>query len=343
MRTDDLDYDLPPELIAQTPADRREAARLMVAGLGSDRVEHRRVAELPKLLRAGDLVVINDTRVLPARFHGVRERTGGRVEGLFLETRDDATWRVLLKARGRLEAGETIGLLRPGVAGEGGGDEAEHRLELVEPVGGGQWLARKVSDLDSRALLEAVGLMPLPPYIQRKGEAAAEMDELDRRRYQTVFAREPGAVAAPTAGLHLTEPLMDELRAGEIEIAKLTLHVGLGTFAPVRAEKLEDHAMHAERFTVPAETCVRALESLPDPLPPGDRGHASETRLLIQPPYRFRYADGLMTNFHLPRSTLLALVAAMTGLGRLKRLYATAIERGYRFYSYGDAMLILPE
>lgn len=355
MRTDELDYELPEELIASRPADRRDASRLMVidrADADGGAAAHRHVRDLPTLLRAGDLLVINDTRVLPAKFEAVRASTCGRVEGLFIETRDDATWHVMLKSGGRLTPGERLNL---GDAGD--------TLELLDKQPDGSWFVAKRSDLDTQALLDRVGTMPLPPYILRQrdqGGGDTDFNALDRQRYQTVYAREPGAVAAPTAGLHFTEELLAALGDAGVRIARVTLHVGLGTFAPVRAESLDDHEMHTERYTVTAATLaalretraaggrvipigttsVRALESLPVEFDTA-ADITGATSLLIQPGYTFRWLDGLMTNFHLPRSTLLALVGAITGLDRLKRLYAEAIAQRYRFYSYGDAMLIV--
>ncbi|MHC4994124.1 MAG: tRNA preQ1(34) S-adenosylmethionine ribosyltransferase-isomerase QueA [Planctomycetota bacterium] len=357
MRLDDLDYPLPDTLIAKTPATRRDEARLLVTDpVGGAPPRDHTVADLPDLLRAGDLLVVNDTKVLPARFDATRHDTGGAVEGLFIETRNDETWHVMLRSGGKPTAGERIDLTD------------NDWLELSEKQADGSWLATKHSALDTEALLDAVGSMPLPPYIRHQrdvaeasGERVDGLDALDRERYQTVYARQGGAVAAPTAGLHFTDELMARLEEADIQIARLTLHVGLGTFAPVRAERLEDHDMHAERFTVPAATLgallgarregrriipvgttsVRALESLPDTYDASVDYHA-ETRLLIQPGFEFRWTDGLMTNFHLPKSTLLALVAALTGLDRLLEIYRVAVEREYRFYSYGDAMLIEP-
>lgn len=346
MRIDDLDYELPEELIADRPAERRDAARLLVAPLDGGAVAHRLVGDLPALLRRGDLLVLNDTRVLPAKFDATRAATGGHVEGLFVETRNDATWLVMLKSGGKLRAGEQIAF------------DDDHAIELVEQQPDGAWLAAKHSTLDTQSLLDKVGAMPLPPYIRKK-RGDVDWDRLDRERYQTVYANEPGAVAAPTAGLHFTDELLAELRGAGVDLAYVTLHVGLGTFAPVRVDELDDHDMHTERFTVPPQalaalgraraegrriiavgtTTVRALESLPNELPAD--GYAGATDLLIQPGYTFRWIDGLMTNFHLPRSTLLALVAALTGLDRLKALYQVAINERYRFYSYGDAMLLM--
>lgn len=348
MRTDELNYHLPEDRIAAVPADRREQAKLMVVRCAEDTVDHRGAADLPRLLRAGDLLVLNRTRVLPARFFGRRAATGGKIEGLYLGSDPRGGWQVLLESRGKLQPGERI-------------DLAENEsLELIQRGPDNAWQTRRHGATETLALLDRIGAMPLPPYIRRRraGEDSEELRAMDRQRYQTVFADHPGAVAAPTASLHLTEALLGELAEKGIETAMLTLHVGLGTFAPVRSETLDDHPMHAEWFSVPAATlealrraraegrriipvgttCVRALESLPDPLPRDD--YAAETDLMIQPGFAFRYTDALMTNFHLPRSTLLALVAALTGLDRLKALYRLAVENDYRFYSYGDAMLI---
>ena len=347
MRTDELDYELPPHLIAQEPCTRREDARLMVLRDSSSEIEHATVRDLPRFLRAGDLVILNNTRVIPARFFATRRDTGGRVEGLFLEEAAPRQWIAMLKCGGRLAPKERITL------------DAEHQLELLEKREGGEWHAQLHGTLDTLPLLERIGVMPLPPYIERSGPDDPHNAE-DRARYQTVFADPPGAVAAPTAGLHLTQELLHALSQRGVVLGHVTLHVGAGTFAPVRTQTLEEHTMHHESFRVPAATLdllrrgraenrrvlcvgttsVRALESLPDPLPV--EGFAARTNLLIQPGFRFRFCDGLLTNFHLPRSTLLALVAARIGLGRLHEAYRTATEQKYRFYSYGDAMLILP-
>ena len=373
MRTDELDYDLPEELIAHRPADRRDAARLMLIQLDADRehVTHHTVADLPALLQPGDLLILNDTRVLPARFQAVRRRTGGRVSGLFLRATDEATWHVLLESGGKLTADEWLDLLA-----HSDGSPTDQALQLHERQSDGSWLATRHGELPTAALLERIGVMPLPPYIERRrtalGAHTAALDPLDRQRYQTVYAASNGAVAAPTAGLHFTEALLSALTRTGVHIAHLTLHIGLATFQPIRAESLDDHPMHSESFSIPASTLtalrsaradhrriipvgttsVRALESLPDPLPELDSGecYTADTQLFIKPPFAFRFTDGLMTNFHLPRSTLLALVAARlhhshdspTGLDRLKHFYQIAIAHHYRFYSYGDTMLILP-
>lgn len=346
MRVDELDYQLPPELIADRPVERRDASRLLVAPLDGAAVSHRRVRDLPGLLRPGDLLVINDTKVLPARLRGTRRGTGGGVDGLYVDSLDADRWRVMLRCGGKLVPGDVVEF-----------DEA-HAIELIEQLPDGAWIATRQSELSTEALLDLVGRMPIPPYILKR-RGGAEEDALDRLRYQTIYARSAGAVAAPTAGLHFTDELFDALAAVGVSTTRLTLHVGLGTFAPVRVDDLDEHDMHTERFEVPARTLaalaaarrearriiavgttsVRALESLPDELP--DHDHVADTSLMIQPGCAFRWTDGLMTNFHLPRSTLLALVGAFMGMERMRDVYAEAIARRYRFYSYGDAMLLV--
>ena len=370
-----LEYDLPRERIATYPARPRDAARLMVcrrdpAG-GLPALEHLTVADLPGLPEwaAGDLLVRNETAVLPATFDLTRHPTGGRVEALFLwagagAAGGDSDWRLLLKSGGKPRVGERL-------RGEGG-LELDLRERLEDPSGGPPvWRVSVGFDggdghLPPEAFLERHGRMPLPPYIQaarrRAGEEAVQAD--DREAYNTCFAREPGSVAAPTAGLHLTPGVMDRLEARGVGQAAVTLHVGMGTFAPVTAACLADHPIHAERWMVRAETLkqlsetrarggrvcavgttsVRTLESLPEGFDP-DASLSGETDLFIRPDsgFTFRWTDRLMTNFHLPRSTLLALVAAMPGVGvpRLMAWYAEAVREGYRFYSYGDAMLVV--
>jgi S-adenosylmethionine:tRNA ribosyltransferase-isomerase len=347
VRIDDLDYELPASCIAQEPTARREDARLLVLDPGAAPCRHRTIQDLPAELAPGDLLVLNDTRVLAARLDARRD-TGGRVEVLALEPRPDGGWSVLARAGGTLRAGEVLRLAE-GAA-----------VRLVASLGSGRWVAQGVG-ADLGALLERHGRMPLPPYIRRE-PGDARLDALDRERYQTVFASHDGAVAAPTAGLHLTPALLDALAQRGIEVAKLTLHVGLGTFEPVRTQRLEDHPMHTEAFEVPAATAdavrrtraaggrvvavgtttVRALEASAaasdDGLP---RPGAARTDLLIAPGYLVRVVDVLLTNFHLPRSTLLALVSALAGRERILAAYAEAVREGYRFYSYGDAMLIV--
>jgi S-adenosylmethionine:tRNA ribosyltransferase-isomerase len=355
MLSSQLDYHLPPHHIATQPASPRDAAKLMLVRRDSDGAEHHHVADLahlPGLLGPHDLLVFNQTRVVPAYITGVRRGTGGHVKGLFLSAPAANQWRIMLEARGSLRPGETIEL------------SATACLELIEPAHDGQWLATLHSPDDTLRVLAQIGATPLPPYIRRRRRALhqPEVGPDDAARYNTVYAVDPGSVAAPTAGLHFTNELLAALDALSVQRCHLTLHVGLGSFAPIRSSTLEDHPMHSEWFTVPeatiaalqrtrasggriipiGTTTVRALESLPDPLP-ATGPVTAETSLLISPGFRFRFADALMTNFHLPRSTLLALVAALPGVGieRLLSWYQIAIAHDYRFYSYGDAMLIL--
>jgi S-adenosylmethionine:tRNA ribosyltransferase-isomerase len=361
--TEALDYNLPQELIATRPAEPRDSARMMVVRRSDQRLEHARVHDLPGYLEPGDGLVFNTTAVAPARLHGRRAGTGGRVECLFVEEPSPGTWLVMLQSGGHLRPGELVELVD--AQGRSGGNA----LELIETDPDG-WRARLTGSGDTTRVLERLGLTPLPPYILkarregRGGGGGAVADALDRRWYQTVYAdpRQRHSVAAPTAGLHFTPELLERLAEGGVERIDVTLHVGPGTFRPITAPTVEQHAMHAEQYAVPPQavaalrrtrgrivavgsTAVRTLESLPMPLPDPDslagpvRGH---TDLLIAPPYDLKHVDGMLTNFHLPRTTLLALVAALTGLDRLKALYEEATRLRYRFYSYGDAMLILP-
>ena len=347
MRVDAFDYPLPPELVAQEPTRERLDARLMV--LPDDRREVRSstIANLPEHVAPGTLVVVNDTRVLRARILGTKEGSLGKVE-IFLVRRVEgsaARWKAMGRASKPIRPGSRIvtnGALSVLVDGR----DADGLLEVTLTT-------RDGIDLD--VALRAAGRIPLPPYIKR------DPTPEDEARYQTVFARVDGAVAAPTAGLHLTEPLLERLRARGCEIAACTLHVSLGTFQPVTVEDLDDHRMHAEVFEVsPAleaavasardrgapvlaigTTVVRALESAADPDRPGHvRAASRETRLLIQPGYAFKVVDRLLTNVHLPRSTLLALVCAFGGTERVLDAYARAVHERYRFFSYGDAMLV---
>jgi S-adenosylmethionine:tRNA ribosyltransferase-isomerase len=369
MRIEALDYDLPPERIATDPAEPRDAARLMVVDRATEAVGHHQVRDLPDLglLQSGDLLVLNRTQVLPASFAGRREATGGQVSGLYLAEPAAGRWLVMLEARGKLTAGERIALMP---AGAGAEPEAEASpagsLELIEAHGGGQWSAALSSDAPTAELLGRIGATPLPPYIKkaRRLRQRAEVEPGDADRYNTVFARAAGSLAAPTAGLHFTPELLDRLQAQGVGLAELTLHVGVGTFTPIREGGVSEHSMHREWVDVPGETiaalqatrqagrrivavgttAVRAMESLPEPLTQCADGYTGETELFIHPEadFEFRFTDALLTNFHLPRSTLLAMVATLPGVGldRLKQWYALAIEQHYRFYSYGDAMLL---
>ena len=368
MRLADLDYDLPPDLIAQAPAPERDAARLLVLDRATGSRSHRVFRELPGLLRAGDLLVLNDTKVIPARLVG-RWETGGAVEALLVREVEPGVWDALLKPAARARPGRTMTF--------GAGDPTA-QAEVAGYGGAGRRLIRFRGPVDVRALMHRHGLVPLPPYIRRPGSRVQSLKpkverhegelgtrdselgtEMDRERYQTVYAREEGAIAAPTAGLHLTESLLEELAAAGIEIRWITLHVGPGTFQPIRARRIAEHRMEAERYVIRegtgqavkaaraegrrvvavGTTVVRALEQAA--LRGGEvQAGPGEADLFIVPGHRFRVVDALITNFHLPRSTLLALVAAFAGLGAIRAAYAEAVARRYRFYSYGDAMLI---
>ena len=324
LRLSDYDYDLPAELIAQRPLPRREDARMMVLRRDAQTVEDRRFVELKTLFSPGDLLVLNDTRVVPAR----KFSDDGGIEFLFVERLGRARWKCLIKPGRKFRVGATTRI-----------DHVIARVEEILPEG------ERIVTLDEDADLYAGGSMPLPPYIGR------ESDPQDEARYQTIFADAPGAIAAPTAGLHFTREILDD-----IPHAFVTLHIGTGTFRPVRSENISEHRMHAERFSISPSaaarinstgrivavgtTVVRVLESAmrEDGKLIGQEG---STNIFIYPPYRFRGVDVLLTNFHLPRSTLLMLVSAFAGREFLLRAYQEAIREGYRFYSYGDCMLIL--
>lgn len=380
-RTDTWDYDLPPELVARYPAERRDESRLLVVrreGAGAAGAtwaatrapnpdasappsghpfEHRRFHDLPSYLRPGDLLVLNESRVLPVRLLGAKP-TGAAAEILLLRPLDEAAlrWEALVRPGSKLKPGRRV-VVAPG--------ELEVLIEEGLPDGGR--IVRLETPLAGPEALERFGRIPLPPYLERPDEA------LDRERYQTVYARVPGSVAAPTAGLHFTPELLAAVEARGVEVARVTLHVGPGTFRPVEAERIEGHAMHAEQWEVPeaaaeavartrarggrvwavGTTVVRTLESAwvesDGGSEPGGDGQGrvqaggGETRLFLHPRVPIRVVDGLITNFHLPRSTLLMLVGAFLGHGRTMATYAEAVREGYRFYSYGDAMLILPQ
>ena len=366
MRLDELDYSLPRELIAQRPLERRDASRLLMLDKASGLYEDHRFVEFPKLLRGNELVVVNNVRVIPARLFGHRlgvhsqrpsratrrEHLSGKVEILLTRQLQPDVWEALVHPGRKVRNGERVLF---------GGGELE-----AEVMSRGEFGERtlKLKSHDARSVaehIERLGHVPLPPYIDRVDEPA------DRERYQTVFARTPGAVAAPTAGLHFTAEVLESIRQRGAEICELTLQVGLGTFQPIHAETLEAHAMHAESYEIPEEaarlinaaraagrpilavgtTVVRALEDAalrcaesashsPAVVQPGK----AEASLFIFPGFRFRVVDALLTNFHLPRSTLLALVCAFAGREYVLAAYAHAVSSGYRFYSYGDCMLI---
>jgi S-adenosylmethionine:tRNA ribosyltransferase-isomerase len=340
---DFLDYSLPRHLIAQEPSPERDHARLLVVRRQEGTLAHHHFFDLPDLLRAGDLLVLNDTRVLFARLLGRRKRTGGKWEGLFLRALADGSWEMLGQTRGRLAPGEIIAI-----------DPEPLELRLLEKTSQGGWKVMPSEAGSPADLLRRHGHMPLPPYI-RKG-----LDQpSDRDRYQTLFGRREGAVAAPTAGLHFTPRVFDGLKERGIDHAFATLHVGPGTFQSIQAKDIREHVMHSEwgelpeatvaaitscrarggRVVAVGTTSVRILESVAGSGPL--RPWTGEATLFIYPPYTFRAIDALITNFHLPRTTLLLLVSAFAGVELIEKAYKTAIEKEYRFYSYGDAMLIL--
>jgi S-adenosylmethionine:tRNA ribosyltransferase-isomerase len=349
MKTEQLNYYLPPELIAQKPVSVRSASRLLVLNRSSGKVLDSRFGSLGDFLSPGDCLVLNDTKVLPARFFA-RRSTGGRLEGLFLAADDDGVWTAYLKGVRKLNPGEEFYLKDRQKA-----DFCE--AVLLEKIEQGKCRLKLKTGTDTQTVLEKIGFPPLPPYIKRNDDPTVAAE--DDKRYQTVYARQRGAVAAPTAGLHFTEALIGQLKQADIMFAFITLHVGAGTFKPVTTENLEDHKIHQEHFSIDNEnagiinmarekggriiavgtTSTRVLETVAV----GSRAKAAAgtTELFIMPGYWFRMVDAMITNFHLPKSTLLALVAAFAGLENILAAYNHAIKQRYRFYSYGDAMLII--
>ncbi len=343
-------YHLPRELIAQYPLDHRIDARLMRIDRQTREISHHYVRDLPDLIDPGDALVLNNSKVIPARLVGFRTSTGGKWEGLYLREDSSGVWEVLSKTRGHLTAGETLTLRdRDG--------REELALHVVTRLDDGHLAVRPIDEsITSQKLLERFGRVPLPPYI-REGQMVDE----DVTTYQTVYAREPGSVAAPTAGLHFTSDLIRHLQKKGAITAAVTLHVGLGTFRPVTCERLSDHRMHSELADLPESsaeklrhcrehggriiavgtTSARVLEAAAQETAQALIAWRGETDIFIRPPYEFLAIDGLMTNFHLPKSTLLVLVAAMAGRELVMRAYQEAIEQRYRFYSYGDCMLIV--
>lgn len=345
-----LDYELPRELIAQEPLANRADARLLVVDRESQSLEHRYFRDLPSLLRPTDRLVLNDTRVVPAQLLGKRTQTGGAWQGLFLGVEPSGDWRLICKTRGSLKPNETVDLI------DRDGRKID-RLWLLEKLGDGQWLARPEGDAPHEEVLARSGRVPLPHYI-RDGQ----MVDDDLENYQTVYARKPGAVAAPTAGLHFTEQLLRQIGAIGVEFTPVTLHVGMGTFRPISTNSVEDHVMHSEWCELSAEgakginqtrtqggrviavgtTSVRTLETAAANVDQdGVAAWSGQTDLFIRPPYEFKAVDALVTNFHFPRTTLLLMVQALAGTELVKRAYEEAVRERYRFYSYGDAMLIV--
>ena len=342
MRTEEFDYALSPSLIAQYPSPQRGETRLMVLHRGQGTIEHQQFSNILAYLHPGDLLVLNNTRVLPARLMGKKE-TGGKCELLLLPSWNgrQGHWEVLVRGSGKIKGSTRIQF----------NDEIEGELEVGKDGKGEITFPGQTQIAD---VLEKIGHIPLPPYIKREDEL------LDRDRYQTIFAERDGSVAAPTAGLHFTQPLFQSLRNQGVRIAMITLHIGIGTFAPVRVKQVEDHTMEAEWIEISEETTreieeakkrgarviavgtttTRALESFSDEEGKVNSGRGM-TSLFIRPPYRFRVIDGLVTNFHLPKSTLIMLVSAFAGKDFIGKAYKEAVGKRYRFYSYGDAMLIL--
>ncbi len=371
MKTGELNFCLPCELIAQQPAAMRSDSRLLVLNRWDGRLVDRRFSQLGEFLRPGDCLVLNDTKVLQARFFA-RRTTGAKLQGLFLGVEQESSrpevstirtcsdfeqssksqagvWQVMIKGAGKVRSGETIHLKDCN-----GRDYCT--AEILDKTGGKCRLKLSI-DCDVETVLEQIGFPPLPPYIKRKADSSAAAE--DKLRYQTVYARRAGAVAAPTAGLHFTTELIEQLKNKGICFAYITLHVGAGTFTPITTEIVEEHEIHPERFAIDREnaalinsakqkagrivavgtTTVRALET--SAAEAKTRPCNGTTRLLITPGYKFKIVDAMVTNFHLPRSTLLALVAAFAGLENVMAAYQHAIAQRYRFYSYGDAMLII--
>jgi len=384
----DLDYNLPPSLIATRPAEPRDHSRLMVVHRSTGQIDHRHFYDLPEYLRPTDLLIVNDTRVIPAKLN-LQKNTGAAIPGLFLAEPQLGQWQVLLRSRGKIKIGDELVPHLKNTAEIAEDAEfyknkknslrplrslrcipyrfrIESRIPNEKGTKGGEWLISVTPPDPAPLILAHIGGIPLPPYIEKSRTA----DTADRDAYQTVYAREGQSLAAPTAGLHFTPTLLKKIEALGTQRAAVNLDVGLGTFLPVETQTLEEHPMHTEEYSIPAATiaairqrsgrivvvgttAVRTLEAAADqilhPTPQRDGGGGvatydihNSTNLKISPPYQFQLADVLLTNFHLPRSTLLALVAALIGLDKLKELYALAIEKKYRFYSYGDAMLILP-
>ena len=340
MKTSDFYYDLPKELIAQTPIEKRDASRLMTLERTTGAVEHHHFYELPDFLNPGDCLILNDSRVLPARLLGQRLPGGGACEVLLLIDRGDKTWECLVRPGRKMRTGAKLSF------GNG-----ELTAEVVGELEGGNRLVRFDYDGIFLEVLEHLGKMPLPPYIKEELQ--------DQERYQTVYSKVLGSAAAPTAGLHFTPELLEKIRAKGVKIGYVTLHVGLGTFRPVKEDTIEDHPMHSEYCTIPQETadlinetrkgggrciCVgttscRTLESWA-----AEDGHMEAksgwTDIYIYPGYRFKVMDGLVTNFHLPESTLIMLVSAFAGREHVLAAYEEAVREKYRFFSFGDAMFI---
>lgn len=339
--TSAFDYELPRDRIARYPAERRDESRLMVLDRARSAIEHRRFRDIVEYMHAGDALVLNETRVIPARLIGTRE-TGGKSEIFLLRPHGTDSWEALVRPGAKLRPGKKVFI------------SDELTVDILEATPDNGRIVRLITPLPVQEALQRYGAMPLPPYMDRKAE------ETDRERYQTVYAREDGSVAAPTAGLHFTPELLRQIEDKDVTIVKIVLHVGIGTFRPIEVENPEDHVMHEETYSVSTSACAaisavkkeggnvwavgttvtRTLESIAD-----EDGHlrsgSGSTNLFIRPGYQFKVVDRLITNFHLPRSTLMMLVAAFGGYDFVMTAYRGAIARDYRFYSYGDAMALI--
>ena len=357
LRVADFDFELPPELIAQQPPAKRGASRMLVMDRATGALRDAQFAEFPSLLNPGDLLVLNETRVIPARLYAhrtlrrEREKPTGRIEVMLTEPAGENLWRALVRPGRKVAIGER--LVFPGPSGA-----IEIEAEVMERGAFGERLLRFEPVEDFFAVLDRIGHVPLPPYIRR------DDGDADRERYQTVFSREPGSVAAPTAGLHFTPAVLEALAAKGVEVARITLHVGLGTFAPLRVERLDEVRLHRERYTISAAaadavnravsegrrivavgtTVVRTLEAAAAAAQQENgcrlQNHSGETEIFISPGFEFRLVGALLTNFHLPQSSLLMLVSAFAGRERVLAAYAHAVGQKYRFFSYGDCMFI---
>lgn len=345
MKSDLFNFELPENLIAQHPAERRDQARMMVLHRESGQIEHRSIRDIVDYLHAPDLLVLNNTKVIPARVFGTKEKTGGKIELLLLEEKEPKIWSVLLKSSRRPAVGDTLLLC-----------EGKARATFLKEGEQGEALLKIESERPLMEILDEEGLPPLPPYIARKEQNRAQV-ESDKERYQTVYASELGAAAAPTAGLHFTPELLQQLADQSIHRAELTLHVGLGTFRPVSSDSITEHTMHHERYVVNqaaadaviqakkyggrvvavGSTSVRTLETLGDSVRPAE----GSTNIFIYPPYEFKNVDAILTNFHLPKSTLLMMMSAFAGREQMLAAYRVAVAEKYRFFSYGDCMLLL--
>jgi S-adenosylmethionine:tRNA ribosyltransferase-isomerase len=344
MKTDLFDYVLPPERIAQHPPEHRELARMLVLHRDTGRIEHKAITDIVDYLHAPDVLVLNNTKVIPARIFGHKAASGGKVELLLLEETKPTEWKVLMKTSRRPKVGDKLVLC-----------SGKATATMLYDGEQGEAVLKIESDRPLMEILDEEGVPPLPPYISRKEQTPEQIEE-DKTRYQTVYASEPGAAAAPTAGLHFTPELLQTLEDQGIGKAELTLHVGLGTFRPVSAETITDHEMHHERYAVSAEaaqtiqtakkeggkvvavgsTSVRTLESVA-PIQAAE----GSTNIFIYPPYDFKNVDAILTNFHLPKSTLLMMMSAFATREQMLHAYEVAVQENYRFFSYGDCMLVL--